>query len=266
MSEFQTYYRVLRDQRHWDEAVINPELAARADGVLYLQSLPDLPIGEVIQLPAPYDVPLSGIACGNNRTIYTAITVEDGQILIAVCGCAEHDVITGPSDSGLQDDFKFPRGLLVAGDQLLVADSDNGRVLVLELPSMRKHAEWSSGLQEPVCLVADSHGRVYVLDNGHNTVLRFSADGEIDSGFNLAVTSPFCIAMDKEDRLYVSDADTILYFDVVGPQAIALGEITAPASRLSPRKPRALAVHDARLYAADAESGYIAVFDTSTQT
>lgn len=131
---------------------------------------------------------------------------------------------------------------------------------------MRKHAEWVSGLQEPVCLIADSQGRVYVLDIGQNTVFRFSADGEIDSGFSLALTSPFCIAIDKDDRLYVSEADTILHFDVTGPQATGLGEITAPASRLSPRKPRALAVHDpARLYAADAKSGYIAVFDKSSQ-
>ena len=148
MNDFPTHYRVLRDQRLWDVASLSG-LAALADGTLELQGLPGLAAGAVIRLPAPYDAPSSGIASGKDRTTYTAVTSADGKILIAQCGCGDHEAITGPSAGGPQDSFKFPRGLLVVGDQLLVADSGNGRVLVLELPSLRKHEEWTNGLQNP---------------------------------------------------------------------------------------------------------------------
>lgn len=259
MKEFPIHYRVLRDQCHWDEAVSRSGLVSRVDGALQLPGLPGLAAGGVIQLPEPYAASLSGLACGNSRITYTSVTSADGQILISVCGCADNEVITGPVDGGPQDRFKFPRGLLVLGDQLLVADSGNGRVLVLELPSLRQRAEWTSGLQEPACLAADSDGLVYVLDGGNNTVRRFRTNGEADASFTVTVATPASIAIDAQSRLYVAGADAILRFDLNGT---ALGTLASPAS---PFKPRALTARGARLYVADAESGCIWTYDTLTQ-
>lgn len=265
MSEFPTQYRVLRDQRHWDEVVSLTGLVESADGTLRLQGLPGLAAGGVIQLPAPYDASFSGIACGKGRTTYTAITEADGQILISECGCADFVEITGPSNGGPTDTFKLPRGLLVVGDQLLVADSGNARVLVLELPSLRNCGEWTSGLKTPACLAADSTGRVYVLDIGNNIVLRFNLAGEADLPFNDAMadqanlTKPAGLAIDAQDRLYVTDADTILRFDINGT---ALGKLDSPAPTF---KLRALAARDTRLYVAEAESGFIWAYDTLAQ-
>ncbi len=257
MSEFPTNFRVLRDQRHWDEAASFAGLAARADGALQLQGLPGLAAGRMIQIPAPYATSLSGVACGKGRTTYIS---TDGQIIIAECGCSDYVAITGTSDGGSQDTFNLPFGLLVMGDQLLVADSGNGRVLVLELPSLRKRAEWTSGLQKPVCLAADSKGRVYVLDMGSYKVLRFDAVGVADPSFTVTVSSPFSIAIDAQDRLYVTSANTIRRFDTNG---VALGALTLP---VFPFKPRALAALSTRLYVADAENGFIWAYDALTQS
>jgi phage tail-like protein len=259
MSEFPTHYRMLRDQRHWDEVVSRSGLVARLDGALQLQSLPGLTTGEVILLPAPYAASLSSVACGKGRIIYTAVPSADGQILISACGCADDEVINGPVDGEPQDRFKFPRGLLVVDDQLLVADSGNGRVVVLDLPSLRKRAEWTSGLQEPASLAADSKGLVYVFDMGDNTMRRFHRNGEADSSFNVTVTAAASIVIDAQDKLYVASRDAILCFATNGT---ALGALASPASIF---KPRMLAMRGARLYVADAESGCIWAYDTLTQ-
>lgn len=257
MNEIMTNFRVLRDKRHWDETAPFAGIAARADGALQLQGLPGLAAGRMIQIPTPYATSLSGVACGKGRTTYIS---TDGQILSAECGCSDYVVITGPSDGGSQDTFNLPFGLLVMGDQLLVADSGNRRVLVLGLPSLRKRAEWTSGLQKPVCLAADSEGRVYVLDMGSNKVLRFDAVGVADLSFNVTVTNPFSIAIDAQDRLYVTSGNTIRCFDTNG---VALGALALP---VSPFKPRALAARGGRLYVADAETGFIWAYDTLTQS
>lgn len=253
MNEFLTNFRVLRDKRHWDKTASFARLAARPDGVLLLHGLPGLAAGRMIQIPAPYVVPLSGVACGKGRTTYIS---TDGQILSAECGCSDYVAIAGPSDGGSQDTF----GLLVMGDQLLVADSGNGRVLVLKLPSLRKRAEWTSGLQKPVCLAKDSKRRVYVLDMGNNKVLRFDAVGVADPSFTVTVSSPFSIAIDAQNILYVTSANTIRRF---GTNGVALGALTLP---VSPFKPRALAARGGRLYVADAETGFIWAYDTLTQS
>ncbi len=204
--------------------------------------------------------PLSGIACGHGQTTYIAVTSADGQIQISTSGCADDEVIIGPVDGGPQDRFKFPRGLLVVENQLLVADSGNGRVVVLELASLRKRGEWTSGLQNPVGLAVDSLGRMYVLDAGNNEVRRFSVQGELDLGFKISPAAPMSIAVDAQNKLHVTDADTILRFDNNGT---ALGGLTLPNAAF---KPRTLAARGARLYVADAESGYIWVYDTLTQS
>ena len=260
MNEFPTHYRVLRDQRRWDPAVSLSGLTAGTDGTLQLQGMPGLASGGVIRLPAPYDVSLSGVACGRDRTPYTAVTSEDGQILISVCGCNDNEAISAPIDCGPQQHFKFPQGLLVLDDQLLVADSGNGRVVALELPSLRKRGEWTSGLQEPASLAADSEGRVYVLDIRLGKVLRFSAGGVADTSFNVTVAAPTSIAIDAQDRLHVTSADTIWRFDANG---IALAALISPVSTF---KPRALAARGERVYVADAEYGYIWAFDTQNQS
>jgi phage tail-like protein len=257
MNEYPTLYRVLRDGRTWDETVALSNLTAADDGALQLQGLPALAAGGAIRLPAPYATAWSGVACGKGGTTYIAITSANGQIRMAECGCGDQIVA--------QDNFAFPRGLLVMGNQLLVADSGNARVLVLNLPSLVKRGEWTEGLKDPLCLAADSAKRVYVLDTGSRRALRFSPAGEIDPGFNVVVADPASIAIDARNRLYVTDLDTLLFFDSDGAHGV-IAPPPPPSLPAPPFKPRALAARGHRLYVADAESGYIQAYDTSTQT
>ena len=127
-------YMVLRDQRRWEESTSFVGLVPRTDGALQLSGLPGIAAGAVIQLPAPFDTKMSGVACGENRTTYCTISNEVGQLIIAQCGCSDYEVINAPTDTGQAAAFKFPRGLLIVGEKLLVADSGKSRVLVLGLP------------------------------------------------------------------------------------------------------------------------------------
>lgn len=262
MSEAPIHFRLLRDQRRWDDAASLTALTARTDGVLELQGLPALSAGGTIELPAPYTTSLSGLACGNGRTTYSVVTSANNvsQIVGAECGCGDYVSNTDSFDNESQNSLKSPRGLLVIGNQLLVADRGTGSILILDLPSLHPRAAWASGLQQPTCLAADSDGRVYVLDVVLNKVLRFSPGGVLDPSFSVTLTTPTALAIDAQNTLYVVDANAILRFDTNGT---ALGALALPASAF---KPRAMTARGTRLYVADVDSGHVWAFDTSTQT
>jgi hypothetical protein len=150
---------------------------------------------------------------------------------------------------------------------LYVADSGNGRVQVLRLPSLELRTFWEGSLQEPTALAADSQGRLYVLDSKVNTVLRFSQWGEPDDVYNtmmkqnLGRHTPFAIAIDDKDTLYVSlyildtQSDQLLLFDDEG--IIKLDAIQGK----KPKQPCAMAAHHNVLYIADDDRGEIWILD-----
>ena len=179
MNEQPIRYAVLRDQRNWDDSISLTGLKSRTDGALRLASLPGISVGDPIRLPVSYVSPMSGIASGKDRVTYTAITDAAGRIIVSACGCDVYEVMSGPSHATQDKGFKAPRGLLIVGERLLVADSGNSRVVLLELPSFRLFGEWKDGIKEPACLAADSDGRVYVLDTGLKSILRFSEMGSL---------------------------------------------------------------------------------------
>jgi len=265
MDDQAVRYMVLRDQRSWDVTASCVGLALRTDGALLLQGLPGLASGGPVQGGATFATELSGIAIAWNRVTYSSTTADPGSIVVAECGCCDHTVLLAPTGAAQGSGFKAPRGLLVAGDRLLVADSGNARILVLELPSLRQRGEWKTGLSAPFGLAADSTGGVYVVDSGR--VLRFSGAGAPDAAFDAAMaarpelTSPFAIAVGSKDRLYASDSasNAILRFDGTGTAP----EVVAPPP--GGYQPRALLASGSLLYTADAQSGSILVYDTAAK-
>ena len=268
MNDRPIRYLVLRDQRQWGESTSRVSLVPRTDGALLLEGLPGLPSGTAIQRAASFDTPLSGVAVARDGTIYRTITEDDGRIIIADPVCGEYEVVSHLTGA-TQEVLKSPCDLLISGDRLLVADSGNGRVLVLAVPSLRQLDEWKTGLQKPICLAADGLGRVYVLDAGSAQILRFSSNGTPDAPYNAAMaahptlTAAFAIAIGAHDHLYVSDAtaNAVFCFDATGH---ALATVASPVP--GGFKPRALLGSGARLYVADVGSGLIWVYDSVGQS
>lgn len=266
MNDRPIRYMVLRDQRQWDDTTSRVGLVPHTDGALLLEGLPGLPPGSAVQSAVSFDTPLSGVAVAGDGTVYRTITEDDGRLIIADPVCGDYEVVRHPTGV-TQEVLKSPCGLLISGDRLLVADSGNGRILVLALPSLRQLDEWKTGLQKPVCLAADSVGRVYLVDS--NKVLRFSSNGTPDATYNAAMaahpslTNPFALAIDVHDRLYVSDAtENVLFcFDATGHE---LAPVALPVP--GGFTPRALLGSGSRLYVSDTGSGLILVYDSITQS
>jgi phage tail-like protein len=256
-------YWVLRDPHQWDAATGLSHLTARADGALQLCHVPGIE-GNPIQLPEPYAVALSGIAVDAHDTAYWTLPDSDALIRSVCAGHDEALTSVGGTDRAIR--LNRPRGLLIRENRLWLTDrggmQDTGRIIALDLPSLRVHTVWEHDLQNPVALAADKRGRIYVLDADQHKVMRFSATGAIDTGFALAAGRPAAIAIDDQDRLYVADADsnTVSSFDVTVSPAKSLHSIQPQVAVF---KPRALTVHGPRLYVADAHSGYIWVYDSA---
>jgi phage tail-like protein len=156
-----------------------------------------------------------------------------------------------------------PTGLALDRDLLWVADSNDANVLGFLLPGMELHRILEDGLSQPTAVAVDTSRRVYVLDRALQRVVRFGIDGTKDTGYSPAVTQPVCFALDNRDVLYVSDAsnNSILILD---PATGGVLQMTLP--QLTPAvHPRALAVYEHRLFAADAAGGSILIFDTLTR-
>jgi phage tail-like protein len=259
-------YAILRDHRNW-EGVTTSGLQAERDGAFTLARIPGAVDGQRITLASPFDSEPSGLAAGDCQDVYIVDTVNHRVIRIDGV-CETRMVIPGGSGSGnTLGRFDQPRGLLIANNSLYVADSGAGRVLVFRLPTLELRAIWEDPLQEPVGLAADSLGRVYVLDRGLNSVLRFNGWGSADEPYNTKMAnqpdleSPFCVAIDGKDVLYVADDHTnaVLRFDAAGKALDKLPDTLAPL------RPRALAARGDRLYVAGAEDGQVWVCDCKAE-
>lgn len=254
MQRSSVHYAVLRDHQVWDGVTL-AGLQADPDGVHTLARLPGAADQKAIILPAPYDVALSGMAVRDGDDIYLAETSRH-SILWIMGGCRDNKATLGTGAGGITGQFNSPRGMLIGGGGLYLADSGNGRVLVFRLPTLELRAVWDGVLQEPTSLASDSQGRIYVLDGGLKRVLRFDPAGAPDAAYNNAMsqsqlTSPFALAIGSQDVLYVAEETNVLRFDRNGQAVSALSQAGGPTT------PRALVARGDRLYAADAGSGRI---------
>ncbi len=110
--------------------------------------------------------------------------------------------------------LKRPRGLAVVQrtePRLYVADRDNNRVQVLKRDgSFVKSLFLPAGFNKPEDVTADSKGRVYVADTGNKRLRLFDAKDKFVrsitvSGHGLSLSGPSGVAVDGEDRLFVTD-------------------------------------------------------------
>ena len=250
-------YVVLRDRNLWqDEDVTRIGLETDAAGAIALMRVPGTADGQPAVHPGPYDIDPSGLAAAGDGDVYTAATAEHA-VLVTGHDCGDKLRLGRRAGSGLGE-FNRPRGLCLSGGWLYVADSGNGRIVVLDPSTLEVLDAWDDRLREPTLLAADSAGRIYVLDRGLNTVLRFDRHGVVDARYSDGMSSrarpdrPVAIAIDGGDVLYLADEGySIATFDTDGQQ---IESIARPGG---PGRPRALAAFGAWLYAADADRGWI---------
>jgi YYY domain-containing protein len=106
--------------------------------------------------------------------------------------------------------FRQPCEVAVLGDELLVADTWNGRVQVLDREG-RFLRELATGLYGPRGIATGPDGTVYVADTGNHRVRRFNRDGTDAGGFGGPGSAPgqflepIGIAVSDDARVYVCD-------------------------------------------------------------
>ncbi len=122
--------------------------------------------------------------------------------------------------------FRTPRGLLFHARRglLMVADSDNHRVQLLDPGSLQVMGVWD-GFDTPWTLAADPAGNVYVVDFGSRQVRKFNARGDELPGFwnnaGAKLARPVDVAVglvEGEPRIFVLDRDLsqVVVFDPAG--------------------------------------------------
>ena len=260
MDEAPTRYQFVRDRQTWDATLVG--LEADADGNLTLASLPGPPDGRPVVLPPPWSPEPSGIATGPCEAVFVADT-DHNRVLFVDGLCNAKAWLPGPSC----DDVPFnlldhSRGLAVTDDGLWVADTQHKRVLRFAFPALELDFELVDGFQQPTAVAVDSEGCIYVLDRALNRVRRYLPSGNTDGAYNAAlvtsgkIAAPLWIAVDGDDRLFVSDANrkAVGCFDRDG--AFVRDVLWSNTAW----QPGALAVGGGRLYVADMASGHIEVF------
>jgi phage tail-like protein len=241
------------------------DLEIAADGALQLRALPRaleaLPDG-LDELPIP-DAP-AGIAKSEDGTIFFTEPGKHRLWRIDVCDPGKKaqpaPCIGGEGSNATQ--FESPRGLLFLPRRgLLIADSGNNRIQIMDPLSMRVREIWH-GVNEPWTLAADRDMNVYVVVHGDRSLQKLNRWGTVDSDFraniearsalsppDCALSDPVAAAIariDGEEHVLVLDRDlhAIVVFSLDGQW-----ERTFTTDAL--QKPLTLAVSERAIYIGD---------------
>lgn len=221
MSALNHDFRYLNNEGRWNGSTLTG-LELRADGALVLAGLPQIDASAWADEAAPA---LEGeLATG-------------AAIAIAADGCAYYSrpdlhrvdridactgetaplpCFTGPgSDPG---ELRHPCGLCMLEPRraLLICDTGNARVQLVDPSTGDVREIWSWPLQRPVAIAADRDGNVYIVDARARSVFKRRAHGEWEPAFTQAVQGsallrdPCSIAITEArdgqgERLYVLD-------------------------------------------------------------
>lgn len=113
--------------------------------------------------------------------------------------------------------FHFPTHLCITGDRLVVADTGNFRVQLLDLDGRFIRAIGSKGdgagdFSMPKGVAADSEGHIYVVDAHFENVQVFDQEGRLLMAFGREGRAPgefflpAGVAIDADDRIWVADS------------------------------------------------------------
>lgn len=160
----------------------------------------------------------------------------------------------GRKTFAITNGLQRPAGLTLAGDRLIVADSELHQVLIYdvhgEFVARFGHRGRASGeFNFPTHVNVDGQGRIYVTDSLNHRIQVFDADGTFLREFGSAGDGPGCfgrpkgVAVDNAGHVYVADAmfDNVQIFNDQGRLLLVLGETGAEAGQFW--LPNALAIN-----------------------
>jgi len=189
----------------------------------------------------------------------------------------EASVTVLPSISSAEATRAQPVGIAVSGDRLYVADSRRGLVDVLSRDGRHVATIGKGFLKAPAYVaVGPVDGRVYVSDRGRDSVVVYSATGDLlrvldPAGVDPTSTAPpwrpLALGFAPDGTLYVTDASTRQQVVVFSPTGRRIGVFGAglPVGRTGQRLSFAngVAATRDRVLLADSNNGRILVLDRS---
>jgi len=163
----------------------------------------------------------------------------------------------------IAEPLKRPSGITIAGDNLVVADSQLHSVFVFDLQGRLRSRFGRRGTGDgefnyPTHVSTDGHGRLFVTDSLNCRVQIFGVDGKfissIGSGGDTSghFARPKGVASDSFGHIYVADAvfDNIQIFDQSGRLLLNVGDTGTRAGQFG--LPNGIAINaDNQIYVAD---------------
>ena len=176
--------------------------------------------------------------------------VQNGVVVGTVCGGGSSPFYgnrEGNPVNSIDAQFHTPIGLALdsTGEYLFVADRDNNRIRVVDLPSSSTHYNFtytfasitgltpSGTIANPVGVALDAEDNVYVLNrgNGNNgTVVVFDLWGDILATNAVALTNANGIALDSEANAYVTASNSLFKITSSGVKTIVATVANAGAN------------------------------------
>jgi DNA-binding beta-propeller fold protein YncE len=169
-------------------------------------------------VPIPTPPPASGPPPGSFRQPRGVAVDEAGNVYVAdfnnhriqKLGPGLEPIAAWGSEGSSPGLFRQPCQVAVRGDEVLVADTWNGRIQVLGRDGAYLR-DLATGLYGPRGIAVAPDGAVYVADTGNHRVRRFGAEGREEGGFGARGSGPgqflepVGIAVGADGRVYVCD-------------------------------------------------------------
>lgn len=206
-----------------------------------------------------------GLAFASDGTLYVADSSDDAHVAvfspagsrIATMGA---DVPAGRSGRPLA----FPNGLVVTSDQVVLADSNNGRLVYFTRTGTYLRTVTVQGMPRGIAQLSD--GGMLISDAASGELRATGADGEVRATlvhageWGLTVQSPAGVAVDRDGSMYVADT-------LSGQIAVVVETATPdPKAASQAARPRWPAISAAILAIAALASVIFGVFSARART
>lgn len=155
-----------------------------------------------------------GLAFSSDGTLYVADSSDAAHIAVfspAGSRIATLGADVPPGRSGRT--LAFPNGMVVTRDELIVADSNNGRLVYFGLDGSYRRAVTVQGFPRGIALMPD--GGLLISDAATGQLRTYDADGQVRATLDpdhpagvASLVAPAGVAVDRDGTMFVADPGT----------------------------------------------------------